>query len=135
MVTQESEVSAQTSHSSGRRASVRSVALFSPRRNEPRNQMWSSAFGNANPPSFSGTLLEGTKDHLVSQARSDLAKRELHVESLNTCIGDLQKPTEAQNRALQDVHNEFVESRREQTRFQEELLRKERNSSKHADSK
>ena len=30
------------------------------------------------------------------------------------------------NRALQDVQNEFVESRREQTRLQEELLRKEK---------
>ena len=71
-------------------------------------------------------LLEGNKDHLLNQARSDLAKRELHVESLNKCIGDLQKRTEAQNRALQDVQNEFVESRREQTRLQEELLRKEK---------
>ena len=102
MVTQESEVSAQTSHSSeGRRAS----GVFSPRRNEQRNHMWSSVFGNANPSSFSGTLLEGNKDHLLSQARSDLVKRELHVESLNKCIG---------------------ESRREQTRLQEELSRKEK---------
>ena len=52
--------------------------------------MWSSVFGNANPSNLSGTLLEGTKDHLLSQARSDLAKRELHAESLNRCIGDLQ---------------------------------------------
>ena len=36
------------------------------------------------------------------------------------------KRTEAQNRALQDVQNEFVESRREETRLQEELLRKEK---------
>ena len=71
-------------------------------------------------------LLESSKDQLLIQARSDLAKRELHAESLNKCIGDLQKRTEAQNRALQDVQNEFVESRREQTRLQEELLRKEK---------
>ena len=32
----------------------------------------------------------------------------------------------AQSRALHDVQNEFVESRREQTRLQEELLRKEK---------
>ena len=82
--------------------------------------MWSSVFGNANVSNLSGTLLEGNKDHLLSQARSDLAQRELHVESLNKCIGDLQKRTEAQNRALQDVQNEFVDSRREQTRLQEE---------------
>ena len=41
------------------------------------------------------------------------------------CIDDLQKRTEAQSGALQDVHNEFVESRREQARLQEELGRKE----------
>ena len=87
--------------------------------------MWSSVFGNSNLSNLSGTLLEGNKDHLLSQGRSDPAKRKLHIESLNECIGDLQKRTEAQNRALQDVKNEFVESRREQTRLQEELLRKE----------
>ena len=35
------------------------------------------------------------------------------------------KRTEAQDRASQDVQHEFVESRREQTRLQEELIRKE----------
>ena len=45
---------------------------------------------------------------------------------LNECLGDLQKRTEAQNRALQDVQNEFVESRREQTRLQEELIQKKK---------
>ena len=77
--------------------------------------MWSSVFGNANPSHLSGTLLEGNKDHLLNQARSDPARRELHVESLNECIDDVQRRTEARNRALQDVQNEFVESRREQT--------------------
>ena len=83
-------------------------------------------FGNANLSNLSGTLLEGNKDHLLSQARSGLARRELHVESLNKCIGDLQTRTEEQSRALQDVQNEFVEPRRERTRSQEELLRKEK---------
>ena len=36
------------------------------------------------------------------------------------------KRTEEQSRALQDVQNEFVEPRRERTRSQEELLRKEK---------
>ena len=36
------------------------------------------------------------------------------------------KRTEVQDRALQEVQNEFVESRREQTRLQEELLRNEK---------
>ena len=77
--------------------------------------MWSSVFGNANPSNFSGTQFEGNEDHLLSQARSGLAKGELHAESLRRCTDDLQKRTEAPNRALQDVQNEFVESRRERT--------------------
>ena len=46
-------------------------------------------FRNANPSNLRGTLLEGVKDHLLNQARSDLAKQELLVESLNKCIGKL----------------------------------------------
>ena len=89
MVVQEREVGAQTSHSSeDHRASGKLAALFAPKRNEQRNQMWSSLFGNANLSNLSGTLLEGNKDHLLSQASSDLTKREFHVESLNKCIGD-----------------------------------------------
>ena len=43
MVVQEREVSAQASHSSeDHRASGKLAALFSPKRNEQRNQMWSS---------------------------------------------------------------------------------------------
>ena len=78
-------------------------------------------FRNANHSNLRGSLLEGNKDHLFNQARSDLAQQELHVQSLNKCISELQKRTEGQNRAPQDVQNEFVESRRQQTRLQEEL--------------
>ena len=74
---------------------------------------------------FNGTLLAGNKDHLLNQARSDLATKEIHVESLNKCTDDLQKPTEVQGRAFQEVQHEFVESRREQARLQEKLTRKE----------
>ena len=81
MVVQEREMSAHTSHSSeDQRASVKLAALSSPNRNEQRNQMWTSVFGNANPSDLSGTLLEGNGDHLLSQARSDLARKERHVE-------------------------------------------------------
>ena len=75
---QERAVSAQTSHSSGdHRASGKPAALFSPKRNEQRTQMWSSVFGNANLSNLSGTLFEGNKDHTLSQARSDLAKENI----------------------------------------------------------
>ena len=73
-----------------------------------------------------GSLLEGNKDHLLNQARSDLAKQELHVESRNKCIGELQRQTEEHRLALQDAQYGFVESRREQVRLQEELSMKEK---------
>ena len=86
----------------------------------------SSVFRNANPSNLTGSLLEGNKDHLLNQTRSDLAKQELHVESLNKCIGELQRQTEAQRLASQDAQYGFVESRREPARLQEELSMKEK---------
>ena len=49
-------------------------------------------------------------DHLLNQARSELAKKELHVESLSKCIGELQRQTEEQRLDLQDSQYGFVES-------------------------
>ena len=45
--------------------------------------------------------------------------RELRVESLNKCIGELQRETEEQRLALQVAQYGFVESRREQVRLRE----------------
>ena len=88
--------------------------------------MRSSVFRNANPSNLRGSLLdtflEGNKDHLLSQARSDLAKRELHIESLNKCIGEQRRQTEEQRLALQDAQYGFVEYRRKQVRPQEECF-------------
>ena len=69
-------------------------------------------------------FLKGKKDHSLNQTRSDLAKQELHVESLNEWIGELQQ-TEAQRLALQDAQFGFVESGRKQVRLQEALSMKE----------
>ena len=88
---------------------------------EQGNLIRSSVLRTANPSKLRGSLLESNKDHLLNQARSDLAKQELHVESLNKCIGELQRQTEEQRLALQDAQYGFVESRREQVRLQEEL--------------
>ena len=75
-VVQERAVCAQTSHSSeDHRASGKPAALFAPKRNEQRNHMWSSVFGNVNLSNLSGNVLEGNKDQLLSQARSDPATR------------------------------------------------------------
>ena len=83
-------------------------------------------FRNANPSNLRGSLLEGNKGYLLNQARSDLAKQVLHVESLNKCIGEVQRQTEEQRLALQDAQYGFVESRREPVRVQEELSMKEK---------
>ena len=62
-----------------------------------------AVFGNANLSNLSKTLLEGNKDHLMNYARTDPARRKNHFESVNKCIGDLQKRTEEQSREPQDV--------------------------------
>ena len=91
MVMREREVSAQypqddqkeslRSHSSEVQIALEKPdAWFS---SEQGNLIRSSVFRNANPSNLRGSLLEGNKDHLLNQARSDLAKQELHVESLN----------------------------------------------------
>ena len=53
-------------------------------------------------------------------------KQEYKVESLNTCINELQQQTYAQRLELEDAHHGYVESRREQVRLQEELVMKEK---------
>ena len=42
-------------------------------------------FKYADPSKLGRSLLEGNKDHLLSQARSELVKQEHQVESLNSC--------------------------------------------------
>ena len=83
-------------------------------------------FRSAGPSNLRGSLLESNKDRLLNQAKSDLAKQELHVESLNKCIGEQQRQTEEQRLALQGAQHGFVGSRREQVRVQKELSMKEK---------
>ena len=112
------------SHSSeGQKTLRKPNTLFS---SEQGNLIRSSVFRNANPSNLRGSLLEGNKDHLLNQAKSDLAKQELHVESLNKCIGELHRQREAQRLASQDAQYGFVEPGREQVRLQEELSMKEK---------
>ena len=53
-------------------------------------------------------------------------EQEYKVESLNTCISELQQQTYAQRLELEDAHLGYEESRREQVRLQEELLMKKK---------
>ena len=57
-------------------------------------------FRKANLSNLRGSLLEGNKDHLLNQERSYLAKQALRVESLNKCIGELQRQKEEQRLAF-----------------------------------
>ena len=115
------------SHSSQKSgASGKPATLFSSESGEPGNLIRSYVFRNANPSNLGGSLLEGNKDHLLNQARYDLMKQELHVESLNKCVSELQQQAYAQRLELQDARYGFVESRREQVRLRGELSMKER---------
>ena len=97
LIVQEREVSVQStqagkeilrSHSSeGQKALGKANALFS---SEQGNLIRSSVLRNADPSNLRRSLLEGNKDHLLNQTRSVLAKQNLHVESINKCIDELQ---------------------------------------------
>ena len=51
------------------------AAMFSSGSQEPGNQFKSSIFKNADPSYLGRSLLEGNKDHLLSQARSEIMKQ------------------------------------------------------------
>ena len=55
---------------------VKLAAMFSSVHEENGNQLKSSIFKNADPSNLVRSLLEGNKDHLLSQARSELIKQE-----------------------------------------------------------
>ena len=56
-----------------------------------------SVFRNANPSNLRESFLEGNKDHLLNQARSDLSKQELHVESLKSASVNYNDKRKSQN--------------------------------------
>ena len=108
-------------------APVKPAALFSLGSEEPGSQFKSSVFKNAEPSNLGRCLLEGNKDHLLSQAKSELAKQEHHVEPLNNCISELQQQAYAQRLELQVAGHGFFESRREEeVHLPEELFQKEK---------
>ena len=89
------------------------------RRNEPGNRFESSVhsvFRFADQANVGKSLLDGNKDHLLNQARSQLTKQQHQVRSLNNCFNDLQNQAYAQRLELEDAHHGYIESRREQSR-------------------
>ena len=117
------------------RASGKRDALFSSRSDEPGNQFESSMFKFVDPSKLRRYLLEGNKDHLLSEAKSELMRQEHQVESLNSCINELQQQAYAQGLELQDARHGYLESRREQSRVQEELSMKEKTYPRYSDAK
>ena len=104
----------------------------------PTNRETSSRvlfFKYADPSKLGRSLLEGNKDHLLSQTRSEFMKQEHQVGSLNSCIHELQQEDIARGLELRDAHHAFFESRREQVRLQEELSMKGKSSSRYSDPK
>ena len=80
----------------------------------------------SNRANVAKSLLDGNRDHLLAEARSELMKQEYKAESLNICINELQQQTYAQRLALEDAHLGNAESRRERVGLQEELVMKEK---------
>ena len=80
----------------------------------------------SNPANVAKSLLDGNKDHLLTETRCELMMQEYKVESLNTCITELQQQACAQRLELQGARGGCVESRRKQVRLQEELAMKEK---------
>ena len=63
--------SLMSSSSQEPRAPVKLAAMFSLGSEEPHNQFKSSVFRNADPSNLGRSLLEGNRDHLLSQARAE----------------------------------------------------------------
>ena len=61
-------------------------------------------FGFSNLAHVAKSFLDGNRDHLLAEARSELTKQDYKVESLNTCIVELQQQTHAQRLELEDAH-------------------------------
>ena len=81
---------------------------------------------DADPANVVKCLLDGNRDHLLTQARSELMKQEHKVKCLNSCISELLQQAHARRLDLENAHQGYVESRREQVRLQEELVKKEK---------
>ena len=65
-----------------------------------------NVFRFADPAHVRKSLLDGNKDHVLNQARSELLKQEHQVGPLNNCIEELQQQAHAQRLAEKLNHEE-----------------------------
>ena len=90
------------------RANGKPDAMFSSGSKEPGNLIKSCVFKHADPSNLARSLLEGNKDHLLSQPRSEIMEQEHQVGSLNNCIDELQQQAYDQRLELEDAHHGYV---------------------------
>ena len=64
-----------------------------------------SIFRFSNPANVVRSLLDGNRDHLLTQARSEHMKQEHKVEFLNNCINELQQQADAQRLELEGARH------------------------------
>ena len=84
------------------------AALFSFGHEERGGQFKSSVFRNADPSNVGRSLPEGNKDHLLSQARSELMRQEHQVGSLNNCVIESQQQTCAHDWNYRTINTDIL---------------------------
>ena len=72
------------------------------------------------------SILEGHSEHMFAAAKSEIMMQECKVDSLTTCIRELQRQALSQRLELDDVHCGYEDFRREQVRLEEELANREK---------
>ena len=77
---------------------------------KPIREQVHSVLNFADPANVRKSLLDGNKDHLLNQARSELLKQEHQVGSLYSCVAELQQQDYAQRLELEDAHHGYIES-------------------------
>ena len=72
------------------------------------------------------TALEGQRDHLLADAKSEILKQECKVDTLNICIREFHRQAHSNRLEMDSVNCGYEESRREQARLHEELAQREK---------
>ena len=106
------------------KASEKPDALFSSE--QGRNLIRSSVFRNANPSNLRGSLLESNKDHfLIWQDQSWRSKNFMSSPSKSASVNYSNDKRKCKDWHYKTHNTDFVDSRRDQVRLQEESSMKE----------
>ena len=81
-------------------------------------------FKFSDPEEAARLVLEEQRDHLLSEAKSEIFKQECKVDFLKTCIRAFQRQTHSNRLDMDNVNYGYEESRREHDRLHEELAQK-----------